>query len=170
MRQKHRSRFLGFCLLLSALLSCSYQLQPPLKINGAAQPIYIEGDRAFAISLKRKLEQHGIALSHSRENAGSVIRINNIHHDTRDYALSADSRLAEQRHHLQAHLSWHYRNSKNESGDSILLDRNFSSERIQLLQPEHLSAQQRETTQLIEILRDQISNRMLDAMRHLNTQ
>lgn len=148
---------------------CGYQLQKPLSINNAEQPVYVDGDLLLALALKRQLALNNISTSKRLSDAGSVVSVGLIDDDSRSYSISLDGRNAEVLRTMKASIEWRSVNSKktNTSDNRELLARSIvSAEQVQIQNPDNVTAQTRETESISKEMRETLAAKMLNLMRY----
>lgn len=148
---------------------CGYQLQKPLSINTAEQPVYVDGDLLLALALKRQLALNNISTSKKLSNAGSVVSVAIVDDDSRSYSISLDGRNAEVLRTMKASIEWQSVDSKktNSSDSRELLPRSVvSTEQVQIQNPDNVTAQTREAESIGKEMRETLVEKMLNLMRY----
>jgi outer membrane lipopolysaccharide assembly protein LptE/RlpB len=161
---------LAIVLAIAVLPSgCGYQLQKPLSIENAEQPVYVDGDLLLALALKRQLALNNISTSKNPSNAGSVVSVALIDDDSRSYSISLDGRNAEVLRTMKASIEWRSVDSKktNSSDSRELLPRSVvSTEQVQIQNPDNVTAQTREAESIGKEMRETLVEKMLNLMRY----
>lgn len=148
---------------------CGYQLQKPVSINNAEQPVYVDGDLLLALALKRQLTLNNIGTSKRLSSAGSVVSVALIDDDSRSYSISLDGRNAEVLRTMKASIEWRSVDSKktNISDSRELLPRSVvSAEQVQIQNPDSVTAQTREAESISKEMREALVAKMLNLMRY----
>lgn len=138
--------FILFILIF--LCSCGYQLQKKISINSNLQPIYIDGDRRLTLLLSRKLSIANIEVTHSLNQASSIIKIKR--QEGLDQTLTLDNSGISNQYSLTAQclLSW----KDKKLDEYIILPTNLSARRIQLKDKNNILGQYSMREKLVEQL------------------
>lgn len=162
---------LSLIFISQLLLSCGYQLQKPLQIDAAAQPIYIDGDLVLVLQLKRALSANGIKTSKTLSGAGSMATVYLTEDDVRSYSISGDGRNAETLRKISASIEWLAINNGN--GDSaaneertLLANSIVSTEMVQIQNPDNVAAQASESELQLEKMRAILAEKIINLMRY----
>lgn len=145
---------------------CGYQLQKPLSINTAEQPVYVDGDLLLALALKRQLALNNISTSKKLSNAGSVVSVAIVDDDSRSYSISLDGRNAEVLRTMKASIEWRSVDSKKTNSRELLPRSVVSTEQVQIQNPDNVTAQTREAESIGKEMRETLVQKMLNLMRY----
>ena len=149
-----------FILATLIISGCGYQLQQPLVAEVALQPIYIDAQTQWKVSLTRQLMANNITVTKNRNAAGSVITLQQVDRSNRSLSVSAEGRDAERLRSVNVQLAWV---SKQRTLIAPVL---LSAEREQLTNPEQRAAQQRESELVDNELTQMITAQALQLIRY----
>ncbi len=148
-------------ILATLIISgCGYQLQQPLLAEATLQPIYIDAQTQWKVSLTRQLMANNITVTKNRNIAGSVITLQQVDRSNRSLSVSAEGRDAERLRSVNVQLAWI---SKQQTLIAPVI---LSAEREQLTNPEQRAAQQRESELVDNELTQMITTKTLQLIRY----
>ena len=149
-----------FILATLIIGGCGYQLQQPLLTEAALQPIYINAQTQWKVSLTRQLMANNIKVTKNRNTAGSVITLQQVERSNRSLSVSAEGRDAERLRSVNVQLAWISKQG------TLIAPVILSAEREQLTNPEQRAAQQRESELVDNELTQMITTQTLQLIRY----
>lgn len=165
---KHRctqffSKLSGYLLLMTILsiTACGYQLQKPLAIDEQFQPVYVSGNSALSLALKRKLLQTGITLSDLKTGANSVMQFEQEKNTSHSFSVSQDGRNAELLKRHNALFSWVSKNT------TLINPSTVRAETLQITIPDRPTAERSESELNIVELNNQLIEQVLTLIRYV---